>query len=292
MLEGFMTAPDTTGPWTKPADLPNFQTVERIQKHLISGLKRTDRNETPGDAEAAAVLESYKLARYTERFTVDEMDIIDDRFGALDMTPGEMGEAARELRPDLVYSILLGNPTMGQDSTALFATDHGNLVASGAGLSIDTLQARKSAMAQQTSNGRLLNIMARYLIVPESDHWTARQIVGSTELRNTTSSTVFGTMNPAQGSFEVIAEPRLDVGVTDPSTLPLPTTHAGQPGAFFLATAGGRHGIEVGHLRGTGRAPIVRRYNLTEGRIGIGWLVIMYIGAKAIGYQGLQKASA
>lgn len=292
MLEGFMTAPDTTGPWTREADLPNFQTVERIQKHLLSGLKRTDRNQTPEDAEAAAVLESYKLARYTERFTVDEMDIIDDRFGALDMTPGEMGEAARELRPDMVYSLLLGNPTMGQDGKALFHVDHGNLVASGAGLSADTLEARKSAMAQQTSNGRLLNIMAQYLIVPESKHWTARTIVGSSELRNTTSDLKYGTLNPAQGSFTVVAEPRLDVGVTDPSTLPSPTTHAGQPGAFFLATRNGRHGIEVGHLRGTGRAPVVRRYNLTEGRIGMGWLVIMYLGVKAIGYQGLQKASA
>jgi hypothetical protein len=203
-----------------------------------------------------------------------------------------MGEAARELRPDLVYSLLLGNPTMGQDSTALFATDHGNLVASGAGLSVDTLEARKSAMAQQTSNGRLLNIMARFLIVPESKHWTARTIIGSSELRNTEADVKYGTMNPAAGSFQVVAEPRLDVGVTDPSTLPAPTTHAGQPGAWFLATANGRHGIEVGHLRGTGRAPVVRRYQLTEGRIGMGWLVIMYCAAKAIGYQGLQKASA
>jgi hypothetical protein len=165
------------------------------------------------------------------------------------------------------------------------------LVASGAALSSATLEARKSAMAQQTSNGRLINVMARYLIVPESKHWTARQIVGSAEVRNTTSSTIQGTMNPAMGSFEVIAEPRLDVGVTDPSTAAL-TTHAGQPGAFFLSTAGGRHGIEVGHLRGTGRAPVVRRYDLIEGRIGMGWLVIMYCAAKAIGYQGLQKASA
>lgn len=291
MLEGFATAPDTTGPWTRSADLPNFMTVERIQKHLTSGLKRTDRNQTPEDAEQSAVMESYKLARYTERFTVDEMDIIDDRFGALDMTPGEFGEAARELRPDLVYSLLLSNPTMGQDNKALFHADHGNLVASGAGLSVSTLEARKSAMATQTSNGRLLNVMARYLLVPESKAWTADTIVGSAERRNTTTSIEYGTMNPARGAFQVISEPRLDTGVTDPSGL-TGAVNAGQPGAWFLATANGRHGIEVGYLRGSGRAPIVRRYNLTEGRIGMGWLVIMYVAAKAIGYQGLQKASA
>ena len=287
MLEGFMTAPDTTGPWTREADLPNFQTVERIQKNLLSGLKRTDRNQTPADAEAEAVMESYKLARYTERFTVDEMDIIDDRFGALDMTPGEMGEAARELRPDLVYSILLGNPNMIQDSTPLFDTSRGNYVASGAALSSSTLAARKSAMANQTNNGRILNIRGQYLIVPETQGHKADVLVGSTERRDTTTSTEYGTMNWARGKFTVVPEPRLDVGVIDPAT---GTVHAGQPGSWFLSTANGKHGIEVGHLRGTGRAPVVRRYELTEGRIGMGWLVIMYCAAKATGFQGLQLA--
>lgn len=284
MVAGFMDAPDTTGPWTREAELPNFQTVERFQMHKFSKLKRTDRNETPGDADVQAVLESYKLHRYAEKFTIDEMDIIDDRFGALDTTPQDMGEAARVLRPDLVYSILLGNPTMAQDNTALFATAHGNYTASGAGLAFSTLEAAKSAMAVQTSNGRLCSIRAQYLIVPESKDWTARQIVGSGEIRNTTDDTLYGTMNAARGSFQVISEPRLDVGVVDPST---GTSNSGQAGSWGLATAGGRYGIEVGHLRGTGRAPVVRRFELTEGRIGMGWLVIMYNAAKAIGYQGL-----
>ena len=288
MLEGFMDAPDTTLPWTREADLPNFQTVERFQMSKFSKLKKTDRNQTPDDADVQAVLESYKLARYSERFTVDEMDIIDDRFGALDETPRDLGEAARVLRPDLVYSILLGNPQMEQDSTALFHTDHGNLTASGATLSSSTLAARKSAMAAQTSNGRLLNIRGQYLIVPETKEHIAAPLVGSSERRDTTTSTEYGTMNWANGRFSVIAEPRLDVGVIDPSS---GATNAGQAGAWFLATANGKHGIEVGHLRGTGRAPVVRRYELTEGRIGMGWLVVMYVAAKATGYQGLAKSS-
>lgn len=289
MLMGFMDAPDTTVGWTAEAELPNFQTVERFQVGKTNKLKRTDRNEKPGDADAQATLESYKLHRYAQNFMVDEMDIIDDRFGALDqIAPRDMGEAARVIAPDLVYSILLSNPTMDQDSTALFATAHGNYVASGAGLSHATLSAAKSAMASQTSNGRLCDIRAQFLIVPETKDWDARRIVGSPELRDTTSSTLYGTMNPAQNAFRVVSDPRLDVGVVDPSS---GTLNAGQAGSWGLATAGGRYGIEKGYLRGTGKAPVVRRLQHTD-RMAIGWQAIMYNAAKAIGYQGLswQKA--
>jgi hypothetical protein len=288
MLMGFMDAPDTTGPWTKEDPLPNFQTVERFQLGKSSKLKKMERHQKSEDVTVEAMLESYKLARYAGNFVVDEMDIIDDRFGAIDaIAPRDMGEAARVLRPDLVYSILLGNPTMAQDSTALFATAHGNYTASGAALSRATIDAAKSAMASQTSNGRLLDIRAQYLIVPETKAWAAEQIIGSAEVRGTGSD--YGTMNPAKGKFTVISDPRLDVGVADPAT---GTVNAGEPGSFFLATANGRYGINVGMLQGTGGAPVVRKYNLTEGRAGFGWTCIMYAAAKAVGFQGLSKQKA
>jgi len=287
MLVGFMDAPDTTVGWTAEADLPNFQTAERFQVGLTNKMKRTDRHQAAEDADAEAVMESYKLHRYAQKFIVDEMDIIDDRFGALNqVAPRSMGEAARVISPDLVYSILLGNPTMQQDSTALFHADHGNYTASGAGLSHNTLSAAKSAMASQTSNGRLCDIRAQFLIVPETVDWDARRLVGSAELRDTTANTEYGTMNPAKGAFTVVSDPRLDVGVVDPSSL-TGASNAGQPGSWALATAGGKYGIEKGYLSGTGKAPVVRRMTLGDGHIGFGWMCIMYNAAKAVGYQGL-----
>ena len=292
MLMGFMDSPDTTELWTNPDPLPNFQTVERIQLGKSSKMKKMPRHQTAEDATVEAVLESYKLARYANKFIVDEMDIIDDRFGALDMVaPKDMGQAARVLRPDLVYSILLGNPTMGQDSKALFHVDHGNYVASGAALTLATLDTAKTAMASQTSNGRILDIKAQYLIVAESKAWSAGRLIGSPELRDTTSSTQYGTMNPAQGAFRVISDPRLDIGVVDPSSA-TDANNAGEPGSWFLATAGGKHGINVGNLAGTGGAPVVRKFTLSEGRAGFGWTCIMYAAAKAVGYQGLSKQKA
>lgn len=290
MLEGFVGIADTTIGWTAESELPNFLTAERIQGHKFSRLRKVDRNQEIQDASVKAVYESYKLTRYAEKFTVDEMDIIDDRFGMINMSPRDMGEAAGELRPDLVYSILLGNPTMGQDSIALFDTNtHANYTASGAALSSATLADRKSAMATQTSNGRLLNIRGEYLIVPETKSHVAEVLVGSSERRDTTSSTEYGTKNWAQGKFNVVSEPRLDAGLVDPTT---DLAVAGQAGSWFLATGRGRYGIEVGYLKGTGGVPVVRRYTLNDGLLGVGWMVVMYVAAKAVGYQGLACSKA
>lgn len=284
MLEGFMTLGDSTLGWVREADLSNFLTQERIQAHKFGKLKKVDRNQEIPDGTVKAEYETYKLARYAEKFTVDEMDIIDDRFGALDMTPSDMGEAAAELRPDLVYAILLNNPTLGQDSVALFHSTHGNLVASGGGLSSESLAYARAQMMLQTSNGRPIGAQARNLIVPVTDEHTALMITQSVERRNTTANTEYGTKNWANGKFNVVSDVRMDNGVIDPAT---DTTIAGQPGTFFLAADGGRAGIEVGYLRGTGRIPVVRRFTMENGRLGLGWMVIMYVAAKAIGYQGV-----
>jgi hypothetical protein len=289
MMEGFVGIEDTTRGWVAENDMPNFLTAERIQAHKFGRLRKVDRNQEIKDATVEAVYESYKLARYAERFAVDEMDILDDRFGMFNMAPDDMGEAAGELRPDLVYSILLQNPTMGQDSKALFHTDHGNYTASGAALSSTTLAARKSAMKTQTSNGRLLNIQPRTIVVPETMAHKADVLVNSSERRDTTSSTEYGTKNWAQGKFGVVSEPRLDAGLVDPST---DTAVAGQAGTWFLAADRGKYGIEVGYLRGTGGVPVVRRFTLGDGKLGVGWIVIMYVAAKAIGYQGLACSKA
>jgi hypothetical protein len=289
MMEGFMGIEDTTRGWTSENDMPNFLTAERITAHKFSRLRKVDRNQEIQDATVEAVYESYKLARYAERFAVDEMDIIDDRFGMFNMAPDDMGEAAGELRPDLVYAILLTNPTMGQDNVALFDTAHGNYTASGAALGSEALAARKAAMKTQTSNGRLCNIRPRHLIVAETASHRAEVLVGSAERRNTTATTEYGTKNWAQGQFNVVSEPRLDAGLVDPSN---DTTVAGQAGSWFLAADRGKYGIEVGYLRGTGGVPVVRRFNLGDGKLGIGWIVIMYVAAKAIGYQGLALSKA
>jgi hypothetical protein len=287
LLASYEAAPDTTAGWTRDAEVPNFQTNERVQMGKGARLKKLPRGKTAEHASRDASLEEYKIARYAEQFVADEQDFIDDNFGALTTMPEEFGEAARQLRPDLVYSILLANAALGADNIALFdATDHKNLRTSAA-LAAATLKVAVTDMGIQTQGGRVLNLAPFALLVPKGLKHTASELVNSSEIRDTTASRERGTRNAIQDdNLLVISDGRLDNGVIDPAT---ETVHSGSSTTWFLAARGGRYTIEVGYRRGTGRAPMVRSFVLSQGQWGMGWDINMDIGAKALDFRGLHK---
>jgi hypothetical protein len=288
LLAGFVGKPDTTIGWCRESDVSNFQPTERKQMGKGAKLTRRERGQSAPHGQIDAIGESFRVYEFSQDYFIDFQDIIDDRLNAMDVTPREMGEAAAEVRPDMVYYLLMSNPTMGRDSTAVFHADHGNLSTSTA-LTLDGLDAVRQKMMKQTNNGRLINIMPGAIIVPVLKETMALEFVRSTEKRDTTSSTKFGTYNWAQGKFNVVSDARIDVGVTDPVT---GTVQAAKTGSFWMAAEGGRYGVEVGYLQGTGRRPMMRSYVATQGRFGRGWDIQHIIGAKIIGYEGLQEARA
>lgn len=286
ILQAYLGLEDSTRGWCSEADIDDFKPVDRGRLTKASGMGKLARGAEARQIEFGDAVESYKIARYAGQFTIDEQDIIDDTLGGLsEHTPKELGELAAELRPNLVYAILLANANM-RDGKTLFHADHGNLETSAA-LAALTLKTAKANMALQTENGRQISNAMRYLIVPENLEFTASQLVNSAELRNQSTSSHDGTANPHRGQFEVRHDPRLDNGVTDPDT---GQTHSGSETTWFGAS--GRHGIEVGYRRGTGRAPRIDTFALTGARWGIGWKCNMDLGAKAIDWRGLQKATA
>jgi hypothetical protein len=288
LLAGYDTATDTTEPWTSSGDLPDFRTADRPRVLQGDPLTKHARAGTAEHVTFSDKSESYKAARYSGQFVVDEMDMIDDRLGALDqLAPMDMGVAARHIRPDLVYSILLANDNMS-DGVALFHTaTHGNLQATAA-LAEATIKSSITLFNTQTENGRLLDKNGPIVfIVPEALSFTAEQLLNSNEISNDSGK---GNMNTLRSrATSIVSDGRLDNGVTDPAS---GTVHAGSATTWFAARSSGRHTIEVGYVRGSGRAPTVRSFILTQGQWGIGWDVKLDIGAKALDWLGLQKSTA
>lgn len=289
LLSSYSDATDTTKPWTHSVDVPNFQTNERVAMSGFNGLTRHGRGGTADHVTNSATKEEYKIARYSGLFICDEMDILDDRLGGLeDETPADMGRSAAQLRPDLVYSILLGNPDL-QDAVALFHADHNNLA--GVALSATALEAAVTSFASQRINGRPLNIRPRYLVVPPNLIFLATQILSSLERRESGSEN--GTINALYGlGIEPISDVRVSTsGVIDPNT---GVSYAGSSTNWFLSGRPGENGvktIEVGYLNGTGQAPRIRQSNLTNGQFGWAWDVTMDIGAKALDSRALYKST-
>lgn len=287
VLAGYTDAADSSQGWTSTAEVANFQTNERAAMGKFGALTKHTRGGDAEHLDTSDSAEEYKIARYSGQFTVDEMDIIDDRFGAVEgLAPRDMGDTAAQIRPNLVYAILLANAALDADSITLFHSSHSNTAT--AALAAAALQTGVAAMAKQRIRTRPLNIRPRYLIVPQDLTFTADILLTSAERRDDTA-TANGTLNPLRNrSITPVSDDRIGVaGVVDPAT---GTAYVGTATKWFLAARPGENGaktIEVGYLRGTGRAPQIRSSVLMQGQWGMNWDVNLDIGAKALDYRGL-----
>lgn len=290
LLATYMEAGDTTGGWTSSVDVADFKTNERPRLGKGPNLAKLPRGGEADHYSRSDSVESYKIARYAKQFVIDEQDMIDDALGAFADTPREMGLAAARLRPDLVYAILLRNAALGADSIALFHASHSNLNTTAA-LASAKLIAAIAALEKQRENGVNLNLKATHLIVPSDLKHTGAELINSSQiLLGADDESVRGNMNTINAieTLTLVSDARLSNGVTDPVD---GTSQSGSTSTWYLASSMG-HNIEVGYLRGTGRAPQVRSFVLTQGQWGMGWDINMDIGAKALDYHGMQKNTA
>jgi len=290
LLASYMEAGDTTGGWVREADVADFKTNERPRMEVISGtMSKLPRGGKADHAQRSDKAESYKIARYAEQFVIDEQDIIDDSLNAFDQTPRDMAMKAARLRPDLVYSILLSNPTLTATARALFNTTDGNLGSSSA-LASATLRTACASFLLVRENAANLNLRPTHLIVPPTLLHTAKELVNSSLLviAGSTDATR-GNANPLQDwNLSIVSDARLENGVVNPDD---GTTNVGSSSTWYMAS-NQAHTIEVGYLRGTGRAPQVRPFVLDKGRYGMGWDICLDIGAKAMDWRGLRKTTA
>ena len=290
MMASFVEADDTTVGWCASDDVPNFKLNDRTTASKSGGLKKIGRGGVAEHTDFEATTESFRIARYGDKFTVDEQDFIDDSFGALNaVMPEDMGAAAGQLRPDLVYSLLLANPNLDATGGALFAASR-NLFT---GLSMDkaSLESLITNMANQRDNNRPINAKLRYLILPPDLYFKALVLINSAD---TADANNIGTMNSLKSQgITVISESRIGTeGVFDPDA---EVQRTGSATSWYTAGQPGQNNAQtclVAYRSGTMRSPQIRSYTLSQGQWGMGWDVAMDIGAKPLHWRFLQKATA
>lgn len=290
LLEGWNAVGDTTTGWCDEEDVENFLTQEDISIAANAHLEKLPSGETARHADISDTEETYSIARYAKQFVADEQDILNDRLGALMRMPMELGQAARETRPNLVYATILANGTMTDTGAVFNATavtttgGHANLLTSS--LSAEGLQAGISAMVKQrlnrtsTNPGRQLNIRPRFLLVPAALEWTARGLCQSetlVKLFADSNSAYASQLNLiARDGLTPIVDDRIGtIGVWNPATGAAVT---GSDTGWYLAE-GRMRGLRVAYRRGTDRLPQVRSFVLDRGQWGLGWDVNFDIGA-------------
>jgi len=206
LRSAYEAAPQTFKPFSRQTTNPDFKTIARTQLGDAPSLDKVNeagefKRGTVGEAR-----EQYALATYGKVVAVTRQTIINDDLGAFTRLPEMFGRAAADLESDTVWGIITSNPTMG-DGTTLFHATHNNLAASGAAIAVAPLGDGRAGMRKQKGlNGRLLNSIAKYLLVPASLETIAEQFVTQTNIVYTKST----DYNPFANKLQVLAEPRLD----------------------------------------------------------------------------------
>lgn len=197
--------PQTFKPFTRQSSAKDFREKTLAQiGDLTSKFKEIKEGGEYTYGTLGEAKESYKLAKYGQIIAITWETLINDDLNAFSRTSQSIGMKAAQLESDLVWAILTGNPTMG-DNTALFHSSHGNLAGSGTVIDIANLSKAKAAMRKQKSlGGDFLNIQPSFLIVGPDKELEAYQFATANIVANDQSK-----INPFVGNLQVIVEPRL-----------------------------------------------------------------------------------
>lgn len=232
-LKGFDEAEETFERWTAVGDLTDFKTANRVGSSPIQSLR-----EVPELAEFKHVTMSDRgaqiyLKTYGELFTISRQAIINDDTDTINKVPMRFGQAAKRTIGDAVYALLTANAN-APDGTALFHTDHSNLLTTGGSApTAAALSAARTAMRRQTMNSVVLNITPAFLLVPVTLEDTAEILV--TSIYDPAATTLQQPNPVLKYRLQVVSDPRLDANSTK---------------AWYLAAGKMFDTIEVAYLNG------------------------------------------
>jgi phage major head subunit gpT-like protein len=136
---------------------------------------------------------------YGRMFAIDRTAIINDDLGALSALPRRIGRGAALKLNEVFWTAFLNNGSF-------FTTNRGNYAEGTAtALSIDSLTAAELLFLNQTDpDGKPLGTMPVIALVPNALNTPISQLMNSTEIRDTTSSTKYPVSNPHAGKYRIV----------------------------------------------------------------------------------------
>lgn len=191
-------------PFCRRVNLADFKAIDRTQlSGLVNGF---DEVKEGGEYTASTITEgkeSYKLVKYGKKIAITWESLINDDLGAFGRIPQAIAAKAAVKQSDIVYAILLNNPTMA-DSVALFDAAHGNTSGASA-INTGALSTARALMRKQKGlEGDFINVSPSYLIVGPDKETEAQQLINATIVATKTADT-----NVFRGSLEIIVDPRI-----------------------------------------------------------------------------------
>ncbi len=176
---GYELAPQTWRPLGRQTTVPDFREVTRVALGDITALEKVNEH---GEYKYGTLGEEgapIRVVKYGKIIAITWESIVNDDLAALTRVPQALGAAAAQTESDVVWDLLLSNPTF-VDGVTVFHADHGNLAGSAGAINTTTLAAARAAMRKQKSKaGHFLNLGPQSLVVGPDKELEAFQFTSS-----------------------------------------------------------------------------------------------------------------
>jgi phage head maturation protease len=280
VVAGYTETPATYQEFCRVVDVTDFR---KNSETMVNGMGRLKKQGKPGGQAALLnpedpTLAEYAAERYAGMLKISDQTIINDTFGITGQFPREVGISARQIPTDLVFAILLGNPTLS-DSAALFV-DGTNMV--DAELNEAGIATAGVLLKNQKIGQKRIVISESVILHGTTLELAAKKIINATTIGG-------GDTNVTKDSYRRVYDSAVDMGVSDPSKDP-EVTVAGLPNSYFLFGVPQRS-LVVAFRRGTNRGPITRTAIMDKGEFGVCWDVVIDCGAAATSRKGVVRVN-
>lgn len=269
--------------WREIASIRPVTDFKTYTTYALTGGFEYDEVGPGGELKHATVGETTYTNRaktYGRIFAVTYEDIRNDDLGALTQVPMKLGRGAALKLNSVFWTAFL-------DNASFFTSGHGNYIegatptTNDSRLNIEGLTRGETAFLNQTDpDGNPLGVAPSVLLVPNSLNAPANQLMNSIEVRDTTSSTNYGTANPHVGKYRVVRSSYLaNANFTGYSATAW----------YLVANPADLSVIEVAFLDGRD-TPIVESADADFTNLGVQFRGVFYFGVAKQEYRAAMKS--
>lgn len=213
LLDAYAETPQTWRPLVSIVAATDFKEIHGVSLSEAPDLELVTEHGEYKTGNLKDKQECYSIAKYGRILGLTREMIINDDMRAFARIPQLLGAAAGRKASDIVWGLLLANPTM-RDGKPLFDASRKNIATTKTHVTSEALSQGRTAMrTQRGSNGALLDITPAFVVVPVAQETSAEVLLRSIALPDDNKSS--GVHNPWAGRLTPIAEPRLDSNSTD-----------------------------------------------------------------------------
>lgn len=275
LLEAYQVASDTWRQWCAVGTVSDFRPYKRLRMGSFGNLDALgEGGEYKHKAIPDATAETVSIGTKANTITLTRQAIINDDLGGF-IRLGQMlaRAAARSIEAD-AYALLVSNPTLDSDSTALFHANHANLHTGGsaAAITMTSVDAARSAIKIQKdrSGNDYIGITEPFLLLCPVAKAGAARTVNDSEYDPDTANKL-QRVNITRGVFKAIID----------------TPYLSGNAWYMLADPAQFPTLEVLFLNGV-QTPFTEQEEQTN-IDGVTWKVRLDYGVNVVDYVGAFK---